>query len=124
MTVPDGVPPVREIMGVGGEIVVLGPADTLIIKLPEGFPEKDVNTLFRACREQLGSGRYMIFGADVGLGVARAEEPEVDPQTGWIITDDGYMVVPDRRPHSRACGIRKHDHGPDCHRNCPTCGGR
>lgn len=27
-------------------------------------------------------------------------------------------------PHSRACGIRKHDHGPDCHENCPTCGGK
>lgn len=27
-------------------------------------------------------------------------------------------------PHSRACGVRRHEHGPDCHRNCPTCGGR
>lgn len=27
-------------------------------------------------------------------------------------------------PHSRACGVRKHDHGPECHSNCPTCGGR
>lgn len=27
-------------------------------------------------------------------------------------------------PHSRACGIRKHDHGTDCNSNCPTCGGR
>ena len=26
-------------------------------------------------------------------------------------------------PHSRACGIRKHDHGTDCHANCPTCHG-
>lgn len=26
-------------------------------------------------------------------------------------------------PHSRACGIRKHDHGPECSTNCPTCGG-
>lgn len=26
-------------------------------------------------------------------------------------------------PHSRACGIRPHDHGPDCHENCPTCHG-
>lgn len=29
----------------------------------------------------------------------------------------------DTRPHSRACGWRLHDHGPACHRNCPTCGG-
>lgn len=27
-------------------------------------------------------------------------------------------------PHSRACGIRKHEHGSECHSNCPTCGGR
>lgn len=26
-------------------------------------------------------------------------------------------------PHSRACGIRKHDHGDACHSNCPTCHG-
>ena len=26
-------------------------------------------------------------------------------------------------PHSRACGIRKHDHGVACHSNCPTCHG-
>lgn len=27
-------------------------------------------------------------------------------------------------PHSRACGIRKHDHGLECNPNCPTCGGK
>jgi len=27
-------------------------------------------------------------------------------------------------PHSRACGIKKHEHGPECHSNCPTCHGR
>lgn len=27
-------------------------------------------------------------------------------------------------PHSRACGIVPHDHGPRCHANCPTCHGR
>lgn len=26
-------------------------------------------------------------------------------------------------PHSRACGWRPHEHGPACHKNCPTCGG-
>jgi hypothetical protein len=30
----------------------------------------------------------------------------------------------DRRPHSRACGIKIHDHGPSCSSNCPTCGGQ
>lgn len=27
-------------------------------------------------------------------------------------------------PHSRACGIAPHDHGPYCHSSCPTCEGR
>jgi hypothetical protein len=26
-------------------------------------------------------------------------------------------------PHSRACGWRLHDHGTECHTNCPTCEG-
>jgi len=34
------------------------------------------------------------------------------------------MTVTREGPHSRACGIRRHDHGVDCHSNCPTCGGR
>lgn len=29
----------------------------------------------------------------------------------------------DTRPHSRACGIIPHEHGRQCHRNCPTCHG-
>lgn len=29
----------------------------------------------------------------------------------------------DTRPHSRACGTRPHDHGIECHTNCPTCHG-
>jgi hypothetical protein len=30
----------------------------------------------------------------------------------------------DERVHSRACGIHAHAHGPACHPNCPTCGGK
>lgn len=33
------------------------------------------------------------------------------------------MTISDQRPHSRACGMHAHDHGPDCHTNCPTCQG-
>lgn len=29
----------------------------------------------------------------------------------------------DQRPHSRACGWRKHEHGTECSTNCPTCHG-
>lgn len=27
-------------------------------------------------------------------------------------------------PHSRSCGIGKHDHGTSCRSDCPTCHGR
>lgn len=27
-------------------------------------------------------------------------------------------------PHTRACGVHPHHHGPDCHFSCPTCGGK
>lgn len=27
----------------------------------------------------------------------------------------------DPRPHSRACGIQTHRHGPACSKDCPTC---
>ena len=33
-------------------------------------------------------------------------------------TDDTF---PADAPHSRACGITRHSHGVDCHKNCPTC---
>jgi len=37
------------------------------------------------------------------------------------------MVIPGtdlKKPHSRACGFRDHEHGLDCNSNCPTCGGK
>jgi len=33
-------------------------------------------------------------------------------------------IAVDQRPHSRACGMHAHPHGPDCHSNCPTCHGK
>lgn len=35
-----------------------------------------------------------------------------------------HLVPTDDRPHSRACGISCNGHGPQCHKNCPTCGGK
>lgn len=32
-------------------------------------------------------------------------------------------MTTDPRPHSRACLSGKHDHGTNCHKNCPSCGG-
>lgn len=34
---------------------------------------------------------------------------------------DDRVIVPGA--HSRACGIKLHEHGIACHRNCPTCHG-
>jgi hypothetical protein len=33
----------------------------------------------------------------------------------------GPVDTADERPHSRACGIRIHNHGPACAPDCPTC---
>jgi hypothetical protein len=44
------------------------------------------------------------------------------PYTNVIPPEFTYGVpVKDNRPHSRACGIRKHDHGIECAPDCPTC---
>jgi hypothetical protein len=46
----------------------------------------------------------------------------------WRVDEDGLARVQpettilDNRPHSRACGVRRHDHGPECSIDCPTCG--
>lgn len=49
---------------------------------------------------------------------------EQDHQLEWQRAKAGAVPELDSRPHSRACGIRRHEHGPDCHSNCPTCAGR
>ena len=43
-----------------------------------------------------------------------------------IIKESDTLRMPEleqQEPHSRACGYRAHPHGPECHSNCPTCGG-
>lgn len=40
-----------------------------------------------------------------------------------IWTDQQNVYIPVENGHSRACGIQNHEHGPDCHPNCPTCHG-
>jgi transposase len=55
--------------------------------------------------------------AAVGLGTALARfQTALDVFTA--------VKPPTDQPHSRACKPRRHSHGPDCHQNCPTCGGR
>lgn len=33
-------------------------------------------------------------------------------------------IIRDPQSHSRACGFRRHPHGEECSRNCPTCYGQ
>lgn len=44
------------------------------------------------------------------------------PAEGWA--SEVAKIRDMREPHSRSCGIKNHDHGPDCSENCPTCHGR
>ena len=56
----------------------------------------------------------------------------VERAPGWVSIDDDDFCpehgpradTKDRRPHSRACGVRPHDHGLWCNTTCPTCGGK
>lgn len=41
---------------------------------------------------------------------------------GYRIVDAPSDWFPEA-PHSRACGLIRHPHGPNCHTNCPTCHG-
>jgi hypothetical protein len=35
--------------------------------------------------------------------------------------EDALLASADNRPHSRACGLLLHPHGPECAVDCPTC---
>jgi len=62
------------------------------------------------------------------LAIARVED-EIE-RISKALDDLGnpaqVVAVPnvEEGPHSRACGISNHPHGPQCHSNCPTCHGR
>jgi len=49
---------------------------------------------------------------------------DFDRDPGRLMMMSDLKPAPADGPHSRACGFRKHDHGPACNKNCPTCGGR
>lgn len=50
--------------------------------------------------------------------VVRAESVEIDLPLAEVL----QLPRQDQRPHSRACGVKPHEHGLECHPNCPTCG--
>jgi hypothetical protein len=61
------------------------------------------------------AGRYQQAQALALIGILRILLARADEGLPPAST-------PDPRPHSRACGAHAHPHGPDCDRNCPTCG--
>ena len=67
-------------------------------------------TITRSHQMEPGSGGSSLSIEGESLTPRLDPDPRPDPE-------------PIYRPHSRACGPRKHDHGTDCHRNCPSCGG-
>lgn len=99
--------------------VLLRPGDLLLL----GNVGKDVDmemlgSLARCLKEDLDLASVVIFQEDVTLDSIGSEEIErlMDKRKPTRRKVNG--------PHSRACGIREHDHGSACHANCPSCGGR
>lgn len=73
----------------------------------------------------------------IRLSVEYVGLDRLQPHEGWSWYDALVKYAPetaaqlramvpirDARPHSRACGPLEHPHGPRCHSNCPTCGGK
>ena len=92
----------------------------------------------RLIRPTVENGDYIVYDLPPGTIVVRDHNtstglhclvpvtaPAVAGPHPVTIDDDGtvsgYIAVKDRRPHSRACGIRPHEHGSACARDCPTC---
>jgi hypothetical protein len=86
------------------------------------------------------SGRVALAALFLSLGAKPWEiQPAVDllsdkrfPPDYLTLCQDAHDALVLHRqqeshasgPHSRACGFRLHEHGPECHTNCPTCGGQ
>ena len=87
--------------------------------LPGDVRERLIRVIYRA-------GILHGTGTSTAMKVSALPEVVADAiLTEFTVLHRVPVVVPptDLRPHSRACGIRKHEHGRECHSNCPTCGG-
>lgn len=80
------------------------------------------------CRRRLPELRDADHGRRYRCGVCRRvyrahHSEQREPQPYWV----GPLRDEDQGqdgPHSRSCGIAKHDHGTSCRSDCPTCHGR
>lgn len=90
------------------EFGLVRPGDTILVRYgtEHRLSQADVADLAKSLRDRMPDGvKVVCFVADE----MRAVRSDVELDT---------------RPHSRACGIAQHDHGPACSSNCPTCGGK
>jgi len=77
-----------------------------------------------------GEGYQNVTDLMRSLGIVTHRQPTIIETKDVVIGPNAIRVemLPDtidRRPHSRACGMRcGPGHGPHCAKDCPTCGGR
>lgn len=65
-----------------------------------------------------GRGEFAFVAGDTVL-----TESDLRDLYDFLVAKRLGKLNPDKRPHSRACGIAPHEHGNACSRNCPTCHG-
>jgi len=79
-------------------------------KMGGGFHVCSVGTTWRTEQEARDAAQHASISRRPGFRLVHRMVSE------WV------REVFDKRPHSRACGLWEHPHGPRCHSNCPTCG--
>lgn len=98
----------------------------VVIENDDGMINMDANRLSLDARldtwgvSSFADGRVMRQAESIDRLVTHLQAHCVDPEC----PHRGEVQSRDERPHSRACGIKYHQHGPMCSRNCPTCEGK
>jgi hypothetical protein len=116
------------------------------VEKPEPSIPEDRFWYLAICVQCSGGLREYLAGGEVPMAVPFGEEEKRDEWVHAHMDGTGHSIMlmnqerdpkppkmpegDDPRagklmgPHSRACGVRAHDHGTDCHENCPTCHGK
>jgi hypothetical protein len=109
------------------------PADTSLDLVMRGGPERLAQLATKQGRltvvpqqvvNWLAARGVSLHSVDIDMQAAADKEIEfLIYKTGSFIKEpyDLPDMRLDQRPHSRACGIRNHPHGPECSPDCPTC---
>lgn len=100
--------------------MVEGFVPQFVIKATDAFAVETIRDYLRQCwRENLFAQSNEVTKALAEIIAWQQANPD-----RVRLPDHKHVPHKDERPHSRACGIRQHEHGPDCSDNCPTCQGR